>query len=157
MSVRCEAKNDWNQSQCKNYTRMNFPYCWIHLKSKEDLQVKKSTIERAGKGLFYVGKQTFPKGKTITHYSSETITSKPNETSDYDLQISKNKYLDSSNPLNYSGRYINDGKGRETNVRFGNGYNTFKKSNRFTIPIKTTKAVKPHTELLINYGRKYWL
>ena len=55
----CKAKTK-DGKPCKNRTCKNFPYCWVHLKSKDKLQVKKSTIKGAGQGLFYVGKKSFP-------------------------------------------------------------------------------------------------
>ena len=139
--------------RCKNRTCKNFPYCWIHLKSKDKLQVKKSDTAGAGQGLFYVGKKDFPNNKTITDYSSKQISSTPDRNSKYVLQVSKNKFLDSENPANYPGRYINSSK--KPNVRFSKGYKIYHKSDRAYVPVKTTKKIKPNTELLANYGRNY--
>ena len=155
MSVRCKAINKDN-STCRNQTKRQYPYCWIHLKSKENLQVKPSNIRPAGLGLFYTGKTPIAAEKKITDYSAREIT-RTGE-GNYSLQISKNQFLDSADPLNFVGRYINDARGSRynNNVRFGNGYNPRRKDDRFVIPVFTTKRIMPNTELLASYGRNYW-
>ena len=155
MSVQCQAMNQ-NNRRCRNKTAQVYPYCWIHLKSLDKLQIKQSRIQGAGKGLFYVGKTPVPPDRTITQYSSERITREGNPNSDYVLQISRNQFLDSDNKLNYAGRYINDSRNGQNNVRFGNGYNIREVNNRFVVPVRTTRRILPNTELLTSYGRRYW-
>lgn len=154
---QCQARTKAG-TRCKMNTCRQYPYCWIHLKSIDKLQVKNSTIRDAGKGLFYVGKKAFPKDKKITEYSARTISLQPNPRTDYDLKVSDGRYLDSTNPLNYVGRYINDarGTGKSTNVRFTKGTRIYEKNNRFIVPIYSKKKIKPNTELLMSYGRTYW-
>jgi len=142
-------------NRCKSRTCRQYPYCWIHLKSIDKLQVKRSTIAGAGLGLFYVGKKNFPKNKKIVDYSAKEITTRNNPNSDYVLKVSENRYLDSQDPSNYVGRYINDGRGNN-NTRFTKGTRIYTKNNRKVIPIYTTKVIKPNTELKLNYGRTYW-
>lgn len=155
--TQCQAMTK-NKVRCKLNTCRQYPYCWIHLKSIDNLQVKKSTIRGAGKGLFYVGKKDFPKNKKITDYSAKTISQRPDEKSDYNLKVSTGRYLNSTSSSNYVGRYINDARGtnKNTNVRFTKGTRIYEKNNRYNVPIYTTKKIKPNTELLMNYGRTYW-
>ena len=155
--TQCQAITK-NGTRCKLRTCRQYPYCWIHLKSIDNLQVKKSTIQGAGKGLFYVGKKDFPKNKKITDYSAKSISRSPDEASDYNLKVSKDRYLNSTSASNYVGRYINDARGtnKSTNVRFTKGTRIYNKNNRFNVPIYTQKKIKPNTELLMNYGRTYW-
>ena len=80
-----------NGTRCKNRTCKQYPYCWIHLKSIDKLQVKQSNIPNAGKGLFYVGKTNFPAKKKIVDYSAKAITRIADENSDYDLQVSEGR------------------------------------------------------------------
>jgi len=143
-------------NKCKNTTCKQYPYCWIHLKSIDKLQVKKSTITGAGNGLFYVGKKNFPKNKKIVDYSAKEITSRKNPNSDYVLKVGEGRYLDSEDPSNYVGRYINDGKGKANNVRISRGTKIYTKNNRKVVPVYSTKVIKPNTELKLNYGRTYW-
>jgi len=118
--------------------------------------VKQSTIQNAGKGLYYVGKKNFPKGKKIVDYSAKVITRTENPDSDYVLKVGDGRYLDSKDTSNYVGRYINDGRGRSNNVRFTKGTRIYTKNDRKIVPIYTTKVIKPNTELKLNYGRTYW-
>lgn len=153
--AQCQARTKAG-TRCKMTTCRQYPYCWIHLKSIDKLQVKNSNV--AGKGLFYVGKKDFPKDKKIVEYSARAISLQPNPRSDYDLKVGEGRYLDSQSPLNYVGRYINDkrGTGKAANVRFTKGSRIYEKNNRFTVPIYSKKKIKPNTELLMSYGRTYW-
>lgn len=153
---RCIAKKT-DGTQCKNNTCRQYPYCWIHLKSIDKLQVKQSTIPNANKGLFYVGKEPIRPHKKITEYSAETISTQPNPNSNYVLQVSKDKYLDAENPLNFVGRYINDKRNtnKTANTRFTRGTRIYDKHDRKYVPIYTSRTIKPNEELLINYGRRF--
>jgi hypothetical protein len=156
---RCRAKKS-DGTQCRLRTCRQYPYCWIHLKSKEKLQVKNSSVPNLGKGLFYVGKEPFSANKKITDYSARQIDKEQREPdARYVLQISKNQFLDSEDPLNFVGRYINDPRntGKQANARFGKGLQIYDKEDRKTIPIYSTKVIQPNSELFINYGKNYKL
>ena len=144
--------------RCKNNTCATYPYCWIHLKSIDKLRVKQSTIARAGKGLFYVGKKTFPVNKKIVDYSSKGVSKTPNKNSKYVLKVGERRYMDSKDTDNFVGRYINAsrGTGRPPNVRFTKGRKIYDKNDRKVVPIYTKQKIKPNTELLLNYGRNYF-
>ena len=152
--TRCVAKTKGG-TQCKNKTCKQFPYCWVHLKANDKLQIKKSTIEGAGEGLFYVGKNDLPPNKKVTLYSSKKAVSTPIE-GDYVLQVGK-KYIDGEDKSNFVGRYINSPAGtkRLPNVRFSKGYKITKVQGRETVPIISTKKIKPNSELLLSYGKSY--
>jgi hypothetical protein len=154
---RCKAIKP-NGDRCKNHTCRGF-YCWIHLKSKDDLRIKKSELPNAGLGLYYVGKKDVKKDKTITRYSAERVSSTPNRNSAYVLQVGNNRFLDSENPRNFAGRYINSvsGTNKRPNTRFSKGTSIYTAENRKYVPVKTTTKIKPNTELLATYGRKYKL
>ena len=157
---QCSATTKKGQ-RCKRNTCKLFPYCWTHLKSIENLQVKRSDIPNAGDGLFYVGKTPFPARKKIVEYSAVKISNNDDDDSGYSLQVGRDRYLDSINKQNYPGRWINSFKhtGKHPNVRFTGGSRIYKKgtgqNKRFTVPIITTKRIKPNEELLLNYGRTY--
>jgi len=157
--AQCSATTK-SGDRCKLNVCASFPYCWIHLKSKQGLQVKKSEIQGAGKGLFYVGKEPIKPGKKITLYSAKEVSAKP-ISGDYVLEVGKNKFIDSKKKSNYPGRYINDprGTGKRANVRFGHSGKITKVTapggSRETFPIITSKRIKPNTELLLSYGRSF--
>ena len=159
--LQCSALKK-NGQRCSLNTCVQFPYCWIHLKSIDKLQIKKSTVPNAGKGLFYVGKTDLKPKVRVTLYSSKEITRKDIE-GDYVLQVSSKQFLDGKDKSNFVGRYINSmkGTGKQPNVRFGTGYRISKKTvngeTRYTIPIVTIKKIKPNTELLLDYGKDYRL
>jgi hypothetical protein len=91
---RCSAVNK-NGKQCSKRTAKN-GMCWIHLKAKEGLQVKKSTVPRAGEGLFYVGKEPKKKGEKLADYTGKKITKEEAERNDskYIFQPTKTVYID---------------------------------------------------------------
>jgi hypothetical protein len=145
--------------QCKLNTVRQHPLCWQHLKAKEGLQVKPSTVPNAGKGLFYVGEKALAAGKRITAYGAAKVDTAAtvNRKSRYVFEVGKNRFLDAQKPLNPVGRYINDpkGTGRRANVQISANRIT-QKDGRATVPIKTKVKVKPGTELLMSYGREFW-
>lgn len=150
--MRCNALTK-NGTQCKNTTTERFPYCWIHLKSKHSVVVKTSTIPRAGKGLFYVGKKDFPKDKNIIKYSG-TVSKTPDPESKYVIEMAKNKYLDAKNKLSAVGRYINHST--KPNVIFSGAHTTQPYYGQHSINVRAKKRIKPNTELFANYGKQYW-
>jgi len=154
-----------NGTSCKRNTCVRFPYCFQHMKSIEGLQLKKSEINDAGLGLFAT--RNFPlsstrkQDPTITYYSSKNITNRPNNDSAYVLKVNNKQYLDSKDPSNFSGRYINSFKNhpdihkRNANVRFTKGVKIYEKNNRYVVPIKQKKPIKKGDELYLNYGTDY--
>jgi hypothetical protein len=152
---RCQAKTK-SGNQCKLNTCKQFPYCWIHLKSKEGLQVKKSTVSGGGEGLFYVGKKDFPANKKIVLYSAKEVSTTP-ISGNYVLEVSAKKFIDSKSKQNFVGRYINSIKGtkKQPNVRFSSGRTIKKVKGRETIPVITKKKIKKGSELLANYGTSF--
>lgn len=157
--VQCSATSK-SGARCKLNTCMQFPYCWVHLKSIDKLQVKDSTVPNSGKGLFYVGKKDFPAKKRITLYSSQKLGREKVE-GDYVLEVSSKQFIDAKDKLNYVGRYINSihSTGKRPNVRFGTGSVVTKKTvaggARYTYPIISSKRIKPNTELFLSYGKSY--
>lgn len=129
------------------------------MKVSDTLEVRTSTIPGAGKGLFYVGATPIGPNRKITEYSAHQVDSQMNPKSFYVLQVGEGRFLDSENPSNAPGRYINSskGSGRRANVRFTMGSRIYHSGGRYWVPIYTTKTINPGTELLINYGQKYRL
>jgi hypothetical protein len=77
------------------------------------------------------------------------------------LKVNNHEYLDSWNPSNFVGRYINsfknhpDEKKRLANVRFAKGSRIYRKDDRYVVPIKQKKKIAKGDELFINYGSDY--
>jgi len=154
-----------NGTRCKLHTCRTLKYCWIHLKSIDGLQIKKSEIPNADLGLYAA--KSFPYSKTkvdptITYYSANTISDIPDKNSEYVLKVNdKPQYLDSWNQNNFVGRYINSFKNhpdkskRRANVRFTKGSRIFRKDDRYVVPIKQKTKIEKGDELFINYGKDY--
>ena len=155
--TQCQATSKTSKQRCKNRTCKQYPYCWIHLKSLDKLQIKKSTIAGAGEGLFYVGKKPFPKDKNVALYSSKQVYKTKPSNSNYVLQVSANQYIDGRDRSNFVGRYINSSKhsGKQSNVRFSKTTTVKEVKGRKAVPIVSTKKIPPKTELLLNYGKDY--
>lgn len=141
--------------RCKNTTCKLYPYCWTHLKSKDGLQVKKSTIANGGDGLFTT-RDIKPK-KVITQYSSKTVSKQPNPKSQYVLNVGKGKYIDSESKQNFPGRYINSVQGTQKtkNARFNASGRVVPKMGRQTTTVVSTKKIKAGEEILLNYGKGF--
>lgn len=142
-------------TRCKNSTCKLYPYCWVHLKSKDGLQVKKSTIAGGGSGLFTTIDRRAK--AVVTVYSAKAVTKTPNPNSHYVLQYANGKYLDSKSPQNFPGRYINSPKGTalKDNVRFNASGRVKSKKGRETTTIIAKKKIKKGAELLMNYGKHF--
>ena len=160
---QCQAMTK-NGTKCKLHTCKRYPYCWIHQRSVEGLEQKRSSIPDGGLGLFATRQFPYSKSrkmKPITYYSSKRISHHPNPNSEYVLKVNNKQYLDSEDPSNFAGRYINSFKHhperakRKANVRFTQGSRIYEKDNRFVVPIYQKKKIDKGEELFINYGNQY--
>tara|TARA_R110000787_G_scaffold12859_5_gene41083 strand:- start:3534 stop:4058 length:525 start_codon:yes stop_codon:yes gene_type:complete len=162
---QCKAITE-KGTRCKRHTCVRFPYCFQHLRLIDGLELKDSEIPNSGTGVFAT--KDFPlkqkdKGskKPIAYYSAKEITHEPDPFSSYVLQVNKREYLDSKDPSNFTGRYINSFKNhpdttkRNANVRFTGNQRIYRKDDRYVVPIKQTKAIKKGDELRLNYGNAY--
>ena len=122
---------------------------------EKELEIKESTIEGAGKGLFT--KVLIPKGSRIVEYKG-TVTTwdvvKDDPTNAYIYYVKPNHVIDARNHPKVLARYVNDAKGlvrtkgRHNNARFYNdGLRVF---------IIAEKDIQPGEEILVEYGKKYW-
>jgi hypothetical protein len=149
--TRCTANNKQG-TQCRLNTVRQHPMCWVHLKAKEGLQVKDSTV--AGAGCIHYGAHVCGReaGKRIATYGARKVV-----TQRYVFEVGKNRFLDAEKPLNPVGRYINDpkGTGRRANVQIS-ATRTTQKDGRATVPVMTKSKIQPGTELLMSYGKDFW-
>ena len=157
---QCKAKN------CKKMAKLAADYCNDHVEQETGLLLKPSGQKGAGLGLFCGGK-SLKKGTRILYKGDalsrdEFYERYPNGLSDYVLQ-SGGIYYDARSTQSCLSRYICDcrifknisgtkyfvGK-KETNCSLTsdlmNGFPT----------VLITKNIKPHEELLTDYGDAYW-
>ncbi len=122
------------------------------------LFVKKSTIPKAGKGLFT--DSLIPKDTYILEYTGDEITwdevIKRSEAGrgGYAFYISKKKCIDAFDHPDSLARYANDarGIGRVNGLR-NNAVYAIKKGKGY---IQATRNIKPGEEVFVWYGPDYW-
>lgn len=125
-----------------------------------NLEIKKSKIPHAGKGLF--AKAIFRRGEPIIEYTGEIITWKEcqrrNEEMDgvgaYYFYISARKCVDALYCPDSLARYANDAAGfvRIPGIR-NNARFEIIKGKPFIVASRT---INPGDEIFVSYGREYW-
>lgn len=144
------------------------PYCNEHVKSVLFVEVKQSTIDGAGLGLFAL--KLFKKpatqsrrkgfggkgnGEFIVDYCGTRCSSIPSGSGSlYLLQISSQEYIDGQNPAVASvGRYVNTA--RPTSKRNMNNAKFVVNSRTKTVSIKATRNIYPGQEIFVPYGNSF--
>jgi uncharacterized protein len=124
------------------------------------LEVKKSRIPGAGKGLF--AKEVFKRGDRVIEYTGEIVTwaecQRRNEALDgvgmYYFYVSDKKCIDAQHVPESLARYANDASGL---VRLPG----FRNNARFEVIkskpyIIASRTIKPGDEIYVAYGKEYW-
>ncbi|MDZ4668892.1 MAG: SET domain-containing protein [bacterium] len=125
-----------------------------------DLEIKKSHIPGAGKGLF--ASALFKRGDRVIEYTGDIITwaqcKKRNETLDgvgaYYFYVSAKKCVDAQNCLDSLARYANDAAGfvRIDGIRNNSRFEVIR-GKPFII---ASRNIKPGEEVFVSYGKEYW-
>lgn len=124
----------------------------------ENLIVKKSTIPKAGKGLFTL--RDIKKGERFVEYLGEIITwnecdvRAEKDEGGYVFYINKKRCIDAFHIPEALARYANDANGlvKVPGIRNNCVYEIYK--NRGWI--KATKNIKAGSEIFVSYGAQYW-
>jgi len=124
--------------------------------ARKSLQVKKSTLPGAGKGLFT---RTFiPRGSIITEYKGDITTwKKVQEEEDFNgyvFYINRNHVIDARPDRTNLGRYANDAKGA-FKIR-GVSNNAEYHVNNNKVYIRAIATINAGDEILVAYGKEYW-
>ncbi len=122
---------------------------------EKNLEVKKSTIPGAGKGLFT--NIFIPKGTKITEYKGSIKTWKEVQHDDsnyYIFFVNQKHVIDASGHKKMVARYINDAKGL-TRIK-GLQNNTEFVKDKLRVYVEAIKDIKPGMELCVGYGKEYW-
>lgn len=122
------------------------------------LEVRKSTIPGAGKGLFTL--RDIKKGERVVEYLGEIITDKEcdrraeKDQYGYFFYISKNKCVDAYHMPEVKARYANDASGltKVKGIRNNCCYEVWKRSGW----ILAEKNIKAGEEIFVSYGAEYW-
>ena len=124
--------------------------------ARKSLQVKKSTLPGAGKGLFT---RTFiPRGSIITEYKGDITTwKKVQEEEDFNgyvFYINRNHVIDARPDRTNLGRYANDAKGVFKIRGITNNAEYDVRNNK--VYIRAITAINAGDEILVAYGKEYW-
>ena len=123
---------------------------------EKSLEVKKSSIPGAGKGLFT--KKFIPKGRYIAEYRGKITTWKDvnhrNGSNPYIYYVNRNHVIDGSDHAKNMARYVNDAKGPANNGLLVNNCVFVVVECRVFLEAK--RDILPETELLVGYGKEYW-
>lgn len=122
------------------------------------LEIKKSQLTNAGKGLFT--KKDIKKGMKVAEYKGEKITWKEAKKraqynkDGYVFFISNKLCIDAYRAVRNYGRYANDAKGlsRIKGLKNNSVYNIEKDK----VFIVATKNIPAGSEIFVDYGAEYW-
>ncbi len=120
------------------------------------LEIKKSTIPGAGKGLFT--KKMIPKGARIVEYKGRITTWNNVDHREglnaYIYYVNKNHVIDASFRKNELARYANDAVGfKKINSHVNNCKYV---EDNLRVFIESKREIPANTELFVRYGKKYW-
>ena len=120
------------------------------------LVVKKSTVPKAGKGLFT--KIFIPKGCTIVEYKGKITSWKDADhyggKNLYLFYVNKDCVIDARKRKGSLARYANDARGL-TKVKGVNNNSEYITENK-RIFIKATRNIPAGAEIFVAYGKEYW-
>ena len=123
---------------------------------EKQLEIKKSTIDGAGKGLFT--KKFIPKGTRIVEYKGKVSTWKDvdhdNGQNPYIYYINRSYVIDAKPLPKTFGRYANDASGLKKNKSIKN--NARYVIDDFRVYIEAVKDIPAGAEILVQYGKEYW-
>jgi SET domain-containing protein len=122
---------------------------------EKQLVVKRSTLPRAGKGLFT--KKFIPKGTRIVEYKGRITTWKEvpkNGFNRYIFYVKKNHVIDAEQYKSAIARYANDASGLMRNKGVTN--NATYEQDGLRIFITARKDIPARSEILVDYGKEYW-
>ena len=147
-SVQCRGRTK-NGIRCRRYTTMYPKFCGGHT---EDFKIGKSTLPRAGKGLFV--KRDFANNEKIGEYKGQKMTKTafanlvPESAYGYRF---KNYIIDARKTQSTITRNINDARDpARNNVEFVD------RLARNKVDVLATKPIKSGSELFLDYGPTYW-
>ena len=123
---------------------------------EKKLLVKRSTLPKAGKGLFTT--VDIPKGTRIVEYKGKKrkwkeITEDP-AFNGYVYFFNREHVIDAKNTPQHLARYANDAKGLSNKDGLKNNSNYDEDGNK--VYIKAMKAIPAGSEIFVGYGKEYW-
>ena len=131
--------------------------CWIHLKSQDNLRVKRSGIANAGLGLYALKK--LKKNEKIAAYKGDHLTKAQFDarypgkgTAEYVFCGNSKNCIDGRKTSSSVARFSNDARGS----RMRNNARLTWDGRRRQAFIKASTSIPKDREILTGYGRTYW-
>lgn len=121
---------------------------------EKQLQVKRSHLPGAGKGLFT--KKFIPKGTRIVEYRGKVSTWKESDSDDngYIYYVKRYHVIDARHFPEELARYANDANGIQKVKGMRNNAEYEEDGNR--VFIEATRDIPAGSEILVAYGKEYW-
>lgn len=123
---------------------------------EKKVEVKKSSLPGAGKGLF--AKELIPKGSRIVEYKGKITSWKEVEDNDgnnaYIYYVKRHHVIDASRHTGSLARYANDARGLQRVKGITN--NAEYVEDGLKVFIASRKDIPAGTEILVEYGKDYW-
>jgi hypothetical protein len=159
---QCQGKSK-NGQRCGRKVVFGISMCYFHLKQLFHLQIKKSTMAGAGRGLFACNGTAnkdvvFKKDQNIIVYEGEHIDKETleerysNGTAPYTIMLKEDEYIDSALERGV-GSMANHKPTAKANCKFIVG----RENGQSCIKIRAIKPIRNGDELFLNYGREYRL
>jgi uncharacterized protein len=124
---------------------------------EKHLFIKKSKLPNAGKGLFT--KKDIAKGTRIVEYKGKLRKWKDVKHEDghngYLMYITRSAVIDARPSIKTLGRYANDARGFVRMEGLKNNCEYVSEGNKCFI--ESVRAIKKGEEVLVGYGREFWL
>lgn len=119
--------------------------------SEEDFEVKPSTVQGIGLGLF--ARVRLRKGDVVGHYTGKRLTddqanNEPYVNSRYLVWICKDWYIDGAGAEGNYTRYINHSEKPNAELVTSTRWKTAK--------IQALQRIEPGEEIFFDYGEEYW-
>jgi len=147
--------------RCRRRVCLGYPTCWQHTIQQYGIQVKESSIQGAGKGLFVT--RDFKKGEWICPYVGEVIDQNctyqrytPGQTCPYMIEKDGTEYIDAA-CVRGIGSMANCLVKNNGDVRSVEAHNaSFSWRTSLNEPwLKTTKNIKKGREIFVYYGSDF--
>ena len=146
LRVKCAARN------CKSTIRRGLPYCCKrnHLQRKLGLEVKRSTIDGAGLGVFAC--RRFESGQRVCRYHSERLRKREYERR-YGKTDWQTSYLLELDEFYVDGTYV-----RGVDAMINDGLSDEKNNVEFLESgVYATRDIEIGQEIFVSYGPAYWV
>ncbi|MBC7949196.1 MAG: SET domain-containing protein [Chitinophagaceae bacterium] len=124
---------------------------------EKQLEVKDSTLPKAGKGLFT--RKLIPKGTRIVEYKGKLTTWKQVQVGDkganpYIYYVKRDHVIDAAPHKKAMARYANDARGLKRVKGVTN--NAIYVEDGLKVYIEAKKDIPAGAEILVDYGKEYW-